>query len=97
MKKISIVVPAYNEEGNVGELVNRIDAAFNELKDYDYKIIFVENGSTDNTFEKLMSLQKLNERIQIIKLSRNFKDIFKLQLHFRKHCCPLFRHQGNFS
>jgi len=73
MKNISVVIPAYNEEGNVGELVSRIDATFNELKDYDYKIIFIENGSTDNTFEKLMSLQKLNERIQIIKLSRNFK------------------------
>ena len=73
MKNISVVIPAYNEEGNVGELVNRIDAAFNELQDYDYKIIFVENGSTDNTFEKLMALQKLNARIQIIKLSRNFK------------------------
>ena len=73
MKNISVVIPAYNEEGNVGELVSRIDTTFSELKDYDYKIIFIENGSTDNTFEKLMSLQKLNERIQIIKLSRNFK------------------------
>ena len=39
MKNISVVIPAYNEEGNVGELVSRIDATFNELKDYDYKIL----------------------------------------------------------
>ena len=73
MKNISVVIPAYNEEGNIEELSTRIKDAFNELEDYDYKIIFVENGSTDNTFEKLRSLQKLNDRIQIVKLSRNFK------------------------
>lgn len=73
MKNIAVVVPAYNEEGNVEELTNRIDTAFNELENYDYKIIFVENGSTDNTFDNLKTLQKFNRRIQIIKLSRNFK------------------------
>lgn len=73
MKNITVVVPAYNEEGNVEELTNRIDTAFNELENYDYKIIFVENGSTDNTFDNLKTLQKFNRRIQIIKLSRNFK------------------------
>ena len=56
MKSISVVIPAYNEEGNVKELTARIDKAFNELKDYDYKIIFVENGSTDNKFNNLRSL-----------------------------------------
>ena len=73
MKSISVVIPAFNEEGNVKELTTRIDEAFNKLEEYDYQIIFVDNGSTDNTFNNLRSLQKLNNRIQIVKLSRNFK------------------------
>jgi dolichol-phosphate mannosyltransferase len=73
MKKISVVVPAYNEEGNVEELASQIDLVFQGLDKYDHKIIFVENGSTDNTFNVLQDLQKTNNRISIVKLSRNFK------------------------
>ena len=73
MKKISIVIPAYNEEGNVEELASQIDSVFQKLDKYDHKIIFVENGSTDNTFNVLQDLQKTNSRISIVKLSRNFK------------------------
>ena len=73
MKKISIVVPAYNEEGNVEELASQIDLVFQKLDKYDYEIIFVENGSTDNTFNVLHKLQKSNKNISIVKLSRNFK------------------------
>jgi len=73
MKKISIVVPAYNEEGNVKELASQIDLVFQKLDKYDYEIIFVENGSTDNTFNVLHKLQKSNKNISIVKLSRNFK------------------------
>ena len=73
MKKISIVVPAYNEEGNVEELASQVDLVFQGLDKYDHEIIFVENGSTDNTFKVLKDLQKTNNRISIVKLSRNFK------------------------
>ena len=73
MKSISVVIPAFNEEGNVKELTTRIDEAFNKLEEYDYQIIFVDNGSTDNTFNNLRSLQKLNNRIQIDKKSRKIK------------------------
>ena len=73
MKKISIVVPAYNEEGNVEELASQIDLVFQKLDKYNYEIIFVENGSTDNTFNVLHKLQKSNKNISIVKLSRNFK------------------------
>ena len=73
MKNISVIIPAFNEEGNVNELTNQIDATFKNLKNYDYKIIFVENGSTDNTLDVLKSIQKLNNRVEIVKLSRNFK------------------------
>lgn len=73
MKNISVIIPAFNEEGNVNELTNQIDATFKNLKNYDYKIIFVENGSTDKTLDVLKSIQKSNNRVEIVKLSRNFK------------------------
>ena len=41
MKKISIVVPAYNEEGNVEELASQVDLVFQGLDKYDHEIIFV--------------------------------------------------------
>tara|TARA_X000000368_G_scaffold419010_1_gene421484 strand:- start:1458 stop:2381 length:924 start_codon:yes stop_codon:yes gene_type:complete len=73
MKLISIIIPAFNEEGNVKELSNRIENVFKTVKKYDYEIIFVENGSTDNTFNTLKDIQSNNKKVKIIKLSRNFK------------------------
>ena len=57
MKLISIIIPAFNEEGNVKELSNRIKNVFKTINNYDYEIIFVENGSTDNTFNTLKDIQ----------------------------------------
>jgi dolichol-phosphate mannosyltransferase len=73
MKLISIIIPAFNEEGNVKELSNRIKNVFKTINNYDYEIIFVENGSTDNTFDTLKDIQSNNKKVKIIKLSRNFK------------------------
>lgn len=73
MKLISIIIPAFNEEGNVKELSNRIKNVFKTINNYDYEIIFVENGSTDNTFNTLKDIQSNNKKLKIIKLSRNFK------------------------
>ena len=73
MKLISIIIPAFNEEGNVKELSNRIKNVFKTINNYDYEIIFVENGSTDNTFNTLKDIQSNNKKVKIIKLSRNFK------------------------
>ena len=49
MKKISIVVPCYNEEGNLLALYKRIKAALLRVPLYDYEIIFADNASTDNS------------------------------------------------
>lgn len=68
--KISFVIPAYNEEGNVSalaeKLIKEIDAFF------EYEMIFVNDGSTDNTLQILKLLNKNNPKIHYISLSRNF-------------------------
>lgn len=74
MKKlISIVVPAYNEEGNIPELARRLAGVFQGLPAYDYEAIIVENGSHDGTYQALLKVRETDSRIKIVQLSRNFK------------------------
>lgn len=73
MKKlISIVIPLYNEEENVAELYKKLSVLFTNEKKYDFEILAVEHGSSDSTFQKLISLRKKDKRIKILQLSRNF-------------------------
>lgn len=75
MKKlISIVSPAFNEEGCVEELAKRIKALFaKESEKYEFESIIVDNGSTDTTYQKLLRINEADSRFKIIKLSRNFR------------------------
>jgi dolichol-phosphate mannosyltransferase len=74
MKKlISIIIPAYNEEDCVDELVLRLKALFVTESRYDFEAIIVENGSVDSTWEKLQKIAVADSRFKILKLSRNFR------------------------
>ncbi|MFY7815247.1 MAG: glycosyltransferase family 2 protein, partial [Chryseobacterium taeanense] len=72
MKKISIVIPAHNEEGNVALVYEKINAVFSGLSDYDFEIIFVNDGSRDRTQQKLEELSQEHEKVKFIEFSRNF-------------------------
>lgn len=73
MKKISIVIPTYNEEENVIPLCEEIIKIFNdELAMYNYEIIFIDNYSKDSTREKLLGLCAENGDIKAIFNSKNF-------------------------
>lgn len=73
MKKISIVVPTYNEEKNVVPLSEEIISEFNEkLPQYDYEIIFIDNDSQDETRNKLREICGNNYRIKAIFNAKNF-------------------------
>ena len=72
-KKISIMVPCYNEEENVVPLSEAIIAEFaKSLPQYDYEILFIDNCSTDTTREKLRALCAGNRKIKAIFNVRNF-------------------------
>jgi polyisoprenyl-phosphate glycosyltransferase len=74
MKKlISIVVPAYNEQDNVNELTTRLKSVFAANPTYDFEAIIVENGSLDNTYEKLLAVHQQDNRFKILQLARNFR------------------------
>lgn len=69
--EISIVCPCFNEEEVIDIFLEKISLVLQKI-DLPYEIIFVNDGSTDKTLEKLLSVQKEYKEIKIINLSRNF-------------------------
>lgn len=66
-EKLSIVVPVYNEEENVGLLVARLEGALHSVN---YEIILVDDGSTDNTRQEIKKLSNTN--VALIELKKNY-------------------------
>lgn len=71
-KMLSIVIPAFNEEGNITKIYEKLIEQFNLLVDYDFEIIFVNDGSTDRTGEKIDVLSDTDPRVKHVEFSRNF-------------------------
>lgn len=72
-QKLSIVVPCYNEEKVLNVFYERIMKVVKEFeKNYNYELVFVDDGSKDKTFEELKKLRSKNKNIKIISFSRNF-------------------------
>lgn len=72
MKKISVLIPTFNEEENVKLLSEKIIKEFEKLKKYDYEIIFIDNDSKDKTREIIRNLCRNNKRIKAIFNAKNF-------------------------
>ncbi len=75
--KLSIVIPLFNEEGNIEELYCRIKEAlihFNKI----YEIIFVDDKSDDKTYEVIRGIQGRDGRVKIIKLTKNYGQLLAL-------------------
>ncbi len=72
MKKISFIITAFNEEGNIKELYRQIEEVTSIYENYIFEYIFVDNGSADDTYSICKELQDSDKRIKILKLSRNF-------------------------
>lgn len=86
MKKISILTPCYNEEGNVEELYKQVKAQFEALKDkYTYEHIFIDNASQDKTVEILKGIAAKDKNVKIIVNASNFGHI-RSPFHGLKQC-----------
>ena len=70
-KMISIVVPVFNEEGNIRNFYDRMSAAVAKLP-YATELVFVNDGSRDNSLNILKELAESDKRVTVINLSRNF-------------------------
>ena len=72
-RKIAVITPAYNESECVDELAKRLAIVFDSEPAYDFEAIIVENGSTDDTMEKLLRIREEDPRFKILQLARNFR------------------------
>ena len=72
MKRVSIVVPIYNEMSLLNELMTRLQFIMNANQQYQWELIYVNDGSSDGTGEKLTHFVKSNSNLHILHLSRNF-------------------------
>jgi len=68
---ISLIIPVYNEENNIEVLYDAIVTTMQSLQ-YDYEIVFVDDGSRDKSFEFVKRISSLDQRVRGISLSRNF-------------------------
>ena len=73
MKSVSVIIPAFNEEDCVKELVERLQKTFEHEGNYNWDLLIIENGSTDRTYSALLDIRKSEPRLRILKLSRNFR------------------------
>ncbi|HCS11780.1 MAG TPA: glycosyltransferase, partial [Clostridiales bacterium] len=72
MKKVSLLIPAYNEEETIPLLYNELNKAVETISGYEFEIFFVNDGSSDNTLNILRNLQQIDSRVNYISFSRNF-------------------------
>ena len=72
MKKISIIIPAYNEEESLPYLYERLNNLMESNKDYEFEILFVNDGSRDKTIELIKEYREKDSRYCYVDFSRNF-------------------------
>lgn len=72
MKRVTILIPAYNEESVLPMLFKRLQALANKQTDYDFEFLFVNDGSRDDTLRLIQQAARVDSRISYVNLSRNF-------------------------
>ncbi len=74
-KKISVVTPCYNEEGNANAIYTAVKSIMDAKSEYDYEHIFIDNHSTDKTVAILKDIAAKDKNVKLIVNSRNFGHI----------------------
>lgn len=72
MKKVTILIPCYNEEASLPSLYDALNNLMNTNPNYEWEVLMVNDGSKDNTISAIKDLRKKDNRICFIDLSRNF-------------------------
>jgi glycosyltransferase involved in cell wall biosynthesis len=77
------VIPAYNEEESLKPLAVELRRVFNEMKDYEFEVIIVDDGSTDNSLKVLNEIRKEDERFKFISFQKNYGKSAALSVGFK--------------
>jgi len=72
MKTVTIIIPAYNEEESLPMLFDRVTALINSIDNYEFEVLFVDDGSKDNTLELIKKQREKDARFSYVTFSRNF-------------------------
>lgn len=89
-KTFSVVVPVYQNEANLEDTIPKLLSIEEQLPNYKLELVFVDDGSTDNSYEMLVKYHNRHkEKIKVIKLTKNFGQIPAMQagLHAAKGDC----------
>ena len=81
MLEVSVVIPIYNEEGNIRELYTKLNDVLSIITE-NYEVIFVDDGSTDNSFNILKEINTENKNVVVVKFRRNFGQTAALSAGF---------------
>ena len=72
MKTITILIPCYNEENSIDLLYEHLQNVISQLKEYNFQVLLVNDGSKDNTLAKMQELHEKDPAVSYLSLSRNF-------------------------
>lgn len=72
MPRITIIIPAYNEAGNIRSLYDSVSKVIGTLSTYQWQLLFVDDGSEDDTWSSIEELSVCDPRVRGLRLSRNF-------------------------
>ena len=72
MKTISIIIPAYNEEESLPYLMERLTKLIDGIKNYEFEILFVNDGSKDKTIDLIKEYREKDKRVSYVDFARNF-------------------------
>ena len=82
--KISVVIPVFNEEESINELYEQLLKALSFCKNYE--IIFIDDGSYDDSLKNIVSLADKNKKIKVIQFFRNYGKSAALSEGFKYSC-----------
>ena len=85
MKKISFVIAVYHNEGSISRTYEKIQSVFsNDLSQYEYEIVFVDDGSRDGSWPEILNLKEQDSNIKAITFTRNFGQMAAMLAGFKE-------------
>src|SRR3990167_526882 len=72
VKKISVIIPVFNEKENIAVLLERLRHVGETIRPWELEILFVDDASSDGSFEAISEQTLRDSRIRVLRLSRNF-------------------------
>lgn len=92
MKKISLIIPGFNEEENLKNLIEEIEKLISQHKNYEFEVLFIDNCSTDNTEHVVENYIAKNDHWQYLRFSRNFglEASFNAGIHYCRGDAAVF-------